>query len=145
MKYDGPLMNYSRYYFYFHYVHKLSSNKCRHVHLSGNTHSKPTSPIQRKKQISFEPNVGNLERSQNALFKDFQKGNLCYSEWFLEPNTDVLLSRTSGSVIEDVRWSMRTKKDSLIAEEVKCCHGAPHTFVLYFLHHSEWYPWPNFS
>lgn len=48
----------------------------------------------------------------------------------MESSIDMLLCRTLGSVVEDTRHSLRTKKDVLIAEEVKCCHGAPHTLVL---------------
>lgn len=40
-----------------------------------------------------------------------------------------LPSRTSSSVVEGIRRDVRTKKDELVAEEVKCYCGAPHALV----------------
>ena len=41
-----------------------------------------------------------------------------------------LLSRTLGSVFEGIRWGVGTEKDGLVAQEVKCYHGAPHALLL---------------
>lgn len=39
------------------------------------------------------------------------------------------LSRTLSSVAEGFRWGTESNKDGLMAEEVKCYHGTPHTLM----------------
>lgn len=73
--------------------------------------------------------LGSSKKAQRSNLRAFRKAVFDIKGDFWSVILMSLPSRTSSSVVEGIRRDVGTKKDELVAEEVKCYCGAPHTLV----------------